>query len=303
MDNVDAAIEEALRIGAESGAAVQISHHKTAGKRNWGHTAATLERIERARADGIDVTVDVYPYTAGSTVLHALLPPWANEGGIPALLERLSSPKELDRIRRDFERGLPGWQKLVEPDGWGDVVVAGARRNPGLEGRTIEELAAAEGGDPVGVVARLLIDEQAQATVIIHAMAEEDVARVIASGLSMIGSDGIPLPGKQHPRWAGTFARVIAKYVRADGLLTLEEAVRKMSGMAAQRFGLHGKGVIAEGMDADLVVFDLGSVVDGATYTEPLTPPAGVSHVLVNGELAIRDGVATDVRAGTFVTA
>jgi N-acyl-D-amino-acid deacylase len=303
MDNVDAAIEEALRIGAESGAAVQISHHKTAGKRNWGHTTATLERIERARADGIDVAVDVYPYTAGSTVLHALLPPWANEGGVPELLERLSSPEELDRIRRDFERGLPGWQKLVEPDGWGDVVVAGARRNAGFEGRTIEELAAAEGDDPVGFVARLLIDEQAQATVIIHAMAEEDVARVIASGLSMIGSDGIPLPGKQHPRWAGTFVRIIAKYVRADGLLTLEEAVRKMSGMAAQRFGLDGKGVIAEGMDADLVVFDLGSVVDGATYTEPLTPPAGVSHVLVNGELAIRDGVATGVRAGKFVTA
>ena len=122
MDGVDAAIDEALRIGAESGAAVQISHHKVAGKRNWGHTAETLERLERARADGIDVAIDVYPYTAGSTVLAALMPPWANEGGIASLLERLASPQELDRIRGDFEHGLPGWQKLVEPDGWGDVV-------------------------------------------------------------------------------------------------------------------------------------------------------------------------------------
>ena len=302
MDRVDDAIDEALRIGAESGAAVQISHHKTAGRRNWGHTTETLERLERARADGIDVAVDVYPYTAGSTVLAALLPPWAHEGGVAALLDRLASPQEVDRIRTDFEQGLPGWQRLVEPGDWGSVVVAGARRSPELEGGTIEELAAAEGADPVGFVARLLVAEQAQATVVLHMMAEEDVSRVIASPLAMIGSDGIPLPGKQHPRWAGTFARIIGKYVRGDGLLTLEQAVHKMTGMPAQRFGLRGKGAVAEGMDADLVVFDLGEIGDTATYAEPLTPPTGVRHVLVNGDVAIRDGAATGARAGRFVT-
>ncbi|MHB8643660.1 MAG: N-acyl-D-amino-acid deacylase family protein [Gaiellaceae bacterium] len=303
MDGIDDAIDEALRIGAESGAAVQISHHKTAGKRNWGHTALTLARIERARAEGIDVAIDVYPYTAGSTVLAALLPPWAGEGGIAQLLERLASEPALDRIRTDFEHGLPGWQKLVEPDGWGDVVVAGSPRHPEFEGRSIADLAASNGVDAVSFTAELLLAEQAQVTVVLHMMAEEDVARVIASPLSMIGSDGIPLPGKQHPRWAGSFARIVGKYVRQDGLLTLEEAVHKMTQLPAERFKLRGKGVVAPGMDADLVVFDFDHIADGATYADPLTPPAGIVHVLVNGELGIRDGVATGTRAGTFVIA
>ena len=303
MDGVDAAIDEALRIGAESGAAVQISHHKTAGTRNWGHTTVTLERIERARAEGIDVAIDVYPYTAGSTVLAALLPPWAGEGGITQLLERLASARELDRIRTDFHQGLPGWQKLVEPGGWRDVVVAGSPRHPEFEGRSIADLAAADGIDEIGFVARLLLDEQAGVTVVLHMMAEEDVARVIASPLSMIGSDGIPLPGKQHPRWAGSFARIIGKYVRQDMLLTLEEAVHKMTQKSAERFKLKGRGVIAEGMSADVVVFDVGDFEDAATYTEPLIPPRGVVHVLVNGEFGVRDGVATGERAGRFVTA
>jgi N-acyl-D-amino-acid deacylase len=303
MDGVDAAIDEALRIGAESGAAVQISHHKTAGKRNWGHTTVTLDRIERARAEGIDVAIDVYPYTAGSTVLAALLPPWVGEGGIGQLLERLASAQLLDRMRNDFEQGLPGWQKLVEPDGWGDVVVAGSPRHPEFEGRSIADLASGDDVDAVGFVARLLLAEQAQVTVVLHMMAEEDVARVIASPLSMIGSDGIPLPGKQHPRWAGSFARIIGKYVRQDKLLTLEEAVHKMTQQPAERFKLRGKGVVAEGMNADLVVFDLGEFEDTATYAEPLTPPTGVVHVLVNGAFGVHDGVATGERAGGFITA
>jgi N-acyl-D-amino-acid deacylase len=303
MNGVDAAIDEAVRIGAESGASVQISHHKTAGKLNWGHTAVTLERIERARAEGVDVAIDVYPYTAGSTVLAALLPPWAGEGGVDRLLERLGSARELDRIRRDFEHGLPGWQKLVEPDGWGDVVVAGASRHPEFEGRSIAELAAANGVDAVELVGGLLLAENAQVTVVLHMMAEEDVARVIASPLSMIGSDGIPLPGKQHPRWAGTFARIIGKYVRRDKLLTLEQAVHKMTQRSAERFKLRGRGVVAEGMNADLVVFDLAEFEDAATYAEPLTPPTGLVHVLVNGTFGVRDGVATgEGRAGRFVT-
>jgi N-acyl-D-amino-acid deacylase len=302
MDDVDAAIDEALRIGAESGAAVQISHHKTAGKRNWGHTEVTLARIERARTEGIDVAIDVYPYTAGSTVLAALLPPWVGEGGIPHVLERLASTRELNRIRGDFEHGLPGWQKLVDPGGWRDVVVAGSPRHPEFEGRSIAGLAEEHGVDDIGLVAQLLVAEQAQVTVVLHMMAEEDVARVIASPLSMIGSDGIPLPGKQHPRWAGSFARIIGKYVSADKLLTLEEAVHKMTQKPAERFRLKGKGVIAAGMSADLVVFDLGDFADRATYAEPLIRPTGVVHVLVNGEFGIRSGEATAERAGRFVT-
>jgi N-acyl-D-amino-acid deacylase len=303
MDRVDEAIDEALRIGAESGAPVQISHHQTAGKRNWGRTVETLERIERARREGIDVAIDVYPYTAGSTNLSAVLPPWAGEGGIDALLERLGSPGRRDRIRRDFESGLDGWQQLVEPGGWGDVSIAGAPRHPSFEGRSVAELAAAEGVEPLDLVMDLLRSEEAQVTVIIAMMAEEDVARVLASPLSVVGSDGIPLPGKPHPRWAGSFARVVGKYVRGEGLLTLEQAVHKMTGASAARFGLSDRGVLAEGSAADVVVFDPGEVEDGATYEQPLRPPAGIRHVLVNGVFGVRDGEPTGAGAGRFVTA
>jgi N-acyl-D-amino-acid deacylase len=301
MDRVDAGVDEALRIGRESGAAVQISHLKTAGRPNWGRTAEMLERIERARSEGVDVTVDVYPYTAGSTNLSAVLPPWALVGGFDELLERLRSPQVRDRIRRDLERGLDGWQRLADGRNWHEVFIAGASRNAHFEGRTIAEIAEAEGVDEVDAVADLLLAEEGQVTVIIFMMSEEDVARVLASPLAMIGSDGIPLPGKPHPRWAGSFARILGRYVRREQLLTLEGAVHKMTGLPASRFGLGPRGVIADGMIADVVVFDADEADEGATYEEPLLPPRGIPHVLVNGVFGVRDSVPTDRRAGRFL--
>jgi N-acyl-D-amino-acid deacylase len=304
MDNVDAAIDEALRIGAESGAGVQISHHKTAGKQNWGRTTETLERIERARTDGIDVMIDVYPYIAGSTTLTALLPPWAYVGGVDALLDSLGSAKTRDRMRRDLESGLDGWQRLIEGDeGWQQVRIASARNHPEYEGRSVAELAEAAGVDRVDFVADLLRAEQGQVTVVIFSMAEEDVERVLASPLAMIGSDGIPLPGKPHPRWAGSFARVLGLYAREKRLFPLEQAVHKMTGLPAKRFGLVGRGIVADGLSADLVVFDFGEVGDEATYNEPLRPPSGVRHVLVNGRFGVRDAEPTGTRLGRLLLA
>jgi N-acyl-D-amino-acid deacylase len=303
-DNVDAAIDEALRIGAESGAAVQISHHKVAGQKNWGRTVETLAQIDRARSAGLDVTLDVYPYTAGSTILTSLLPPWANDGGIEALLARLASVETRDRIRRDLSRGLERWQRLVEgEEAWENVRIATAPRHPAYEGRTVRAIAEAEGVDPVDLVADLLRAESGRVTVILAIMAEEDVERVLASPLAMIGSDGIPLPGKLHPRWAGTFVRVLGRYVRERGLMTLEEAVHKMTGLPAERFGLERRGRVAAGMAADLVVFDSATVEDTATYDDPLLPPRGVQHVLVNGRFGVRDGASTGIRAGLFLAA
>src|SRR5581483_6408489 len=302
-DDVEAAIDEALWIGRESGAAVQISHHKTAGRRNWGRTTETLERLAEARRAGIDVTVDVYPYTAGSTILASLLPPWANAGGMDELLERLGSADARDRIRRDLARGLERWQRLVEgDDGWQNVRIASAPRHPQYEGRTIAALAQSEAVDAVDLVADLLRAEKGQTTVVVSLMAEEDVERVIASPLAMLGSDGIPLPGKPHPRWAGSFVRVLGHYVRERGLMTLEHAVHKMTGLPGERFGLARRGRIAAGMAADVVVFAAAAVGDAATYDEPLLPPRGVHHVLVNGRFAVRDGVPTGAKAGVFLT-
>ncbi|MGV9316433.1 N-acyl-D-amino-acid deacylase family protein [Streptomyces sp. NPDC003691] len=301
MAQVESALEEALEIARRSGAPLQISHHKTAGRRAWGATVRTLPVLERARAEGLDVLCDVYPYTAGSTVLHALLPPWANEGGIGALLGRLPRPEVRDRIRTSIARGVAGWENTVGNGGWDLVTVAAARRHPAAEGHRISDLATASGVDPVEFVCDLLLAEHGEVTIISHSMREDDVRRVLTSPLSMIGSDGVPKPGRPHPRWAGSFPRVLGHYGRDEGLLSLETAVHKMTGLPARRFGLAGRGTIADGARADLVVLDPDTVRDRATFDRPLLAPEGIGTVVVAGRTAVRDGRPTKECAGRVV--
>ncbi|MFE7663716.1 N-acyl-D-amino-acid deacylase family protein [Streptomyces celluloflavus] len=301
MSQVEAALEEALEIAVRSGARLQVSHHKTAGRHAWGATLRTLPRLEAARADGVDVLCDVYPYTAGSTVLHAMLPPWTSEGGVGELLARLRRPEARDRIRADIAAGVEGWENTVGNGGWDLIAVAAARTRPEAEGRRIAALAAERGTDPVDYVCDLLLAEQGEVTIISHSMREDDVRRVLASPLSMIGSDGVPKPGRPHPRWAGSFARVLGHYGRDRRLLSLETAVHKMSGLPARRFGLTGRGVVRDGACADLVVLDPATVTDTATFDRPLLAPEGVGTVVVAGQLAVRDGRPTAVRAGEVV--
>ncbi|MEU1286031.1 D-aminoacylase [Kitasatospora sp. NPDC005856] len=301
MSQVEKALEEALEIAVRSGAALQVSHHKTAGRHAWGATLRTLPRLERARAEGVDVLCDVYPYTAGSTVLHAMLPPWTSEGGPAALLERLRSKEVRDRIRADIANGVEGWENTVGNGGWDLISVAAAPARPTAEGRRIADLAAERGADPVEYVCDLLLEAQGEVTIISHSMREDDVRRVLASPLSMIGSDGVPKPGRPHPRWAGSFARVLGRYGREQGLLPLELAVHKMTGLPAERFRLAGRGVVRDGAVADLVVLDPAAVLDGATFERPLLPPAGVETVVVAGRVAVRGGRPTASRAGEVV--
>ncbi|WP_329013285.1 N-acyl-D-amino-acid deacylase family protein [Streptomyces sp. NBC_00690] len=301
MSQVESALEEALEIAVRSGASLQVSHHKTAGRHGWGATLRTLPRLDRARAAGVDVLCDVYPYTAGSTVLHAMLPPWTSEGGVGVMLERLRRPEERDRIRWDIVHGVPGWENTVGNGGWDLIAVAAAASRPGVEGRRIADLAAEAGIDAIEYVCELLLAERGEVTIISHSMHEDDVRRVLASPLSMIGSDGVPKPGRPHPRWAGSFARVLGHYGRDQGLLSLETAVHKMTGLPAQRFGLTGRGVVRDGALADLVVFDPDTVQDGATFEQPLLAPRGVSTVVVAGRTAVRDGRPTGTRAGEVV--
>ncbi|MFI2609614.1 amidohydrolase family protein [Kitasatospora sp. NPDC018619] len=301
MSQVEKALEEALEIAVRSGAPLQVSHHKTAGRHAWGATLRTLPRLERARADGVDVLCDVYPYTAGSTVLHAMLPPWTSEGGPAALLERLRSKEVRDRIRADIANGVEGWENTVGNGGWDLISVAAAPARPSVEGRRIADLAAERGTDPVEYVCDLLLEAQGEVTIISHSMREDDVRRVLASPLSMIGSDGVPKPGRPHPRWAGSFARVLGRYGREQGLLPLELAVHKMTGLPARRFGLAGRGVVRDGAVADLVVLDARTVLDGATFERPLLAPTGVETVVVAGRVAVRGGRPTAIRAGEVV--
>ncbi|MBD0695992.1 N-acyl-D-amino-acid deacylase family protein [Streptomyces sp. CBMA123] len=298
MSQVEAALEEALEISVRSGAALQISHHKTAGRYGWGATLRTLPRLERARAEGVDVRCDVYPYTAGSTVLPAMLPPWVSEGGPAALLARLGDPAVRGRIRADIANGVAGWENTVGNGGWDLISVAAAPARPAAEGRRIAELAAERGTDPVDYVCELLLEGRGEVTIISHSMREDDVRRVLASPLSMIGSDGVPKPGRPHPRWAGSFARVLGHYGRRQGLMPLELAVHKMTGLPAGRFRLTGRGVLRDGAVADLVVLDPAAVLDRASFEQPLLPPEGVETVVVAGRVAVRGGRPTAVRSG-----
>jgi len=300
-DMVADSVREAISIGRGAGVPVHISHHKASGRDNWGRTAETLALIDAARADGLDVTVDVYPYTAGSTLLHSILPPWALADGIGAMVARLRDPAARQRMKRDFAAGIPGWQNQQRAAGWDGIVIAGCAGRPELEGKRIDALAAAAHADPAELVFDLIAEQEGHVTMIAHTMRDDDVDRVVAHPASMIGSDAIPLPGKPHPRLAGTFVRILGRDVRERGLLDLPTAVRKMTALPAERFGLRDRGLLATGMVADVVVFDPATVLDRATYDEPLLTPIGIRAVLVNGRVAVHDGEVTRVRAGNML--
>lgn len=297
------AVEEAIRIGREAGVPAHISHHKAAGRPNWGRTAETLRLVDRVRAEGSDVTLDVYPYTAGSTLLHALLPPWSQEGGAAGILARLAERETRRRILEEVEESFGAASNGLGLSGWDEVAISTAPEHPESEAHRVTELAEGA-GRPVGEwVLDLIAAERCQATMIVFTMDEGDVRRVLSHQAAMIGSDGIPLPGKPHPRWAGTFARVMGHYARELGTLELATAIRKATRDAAQRFGLRDRGSLEAGRWADVVVFDPGTIADRATYADPLLPPAGVSHVIVNGVLAVEDGRLTGARPGTVLLA
>ncbi|TYP88600.1 N-acyl-D-amino-acid deacylase family protein [Blastococcus xanthinilyticus] len=301
MAGVEEALEEALAVARASGAALQVSHHKTAGRRGWGATVRTLTTLIEAQRD-LDVRCDVYPYTAGSTALHAMLPPWTLQEGVSAMLAEVARAEVRDRVRQDIAEGLEGWENTVGNSGWDRIVVASAPRSPAAQGRSVADLAAASGADAVDMACDLLRANDGDVTIVSHSMREDDVRRVLASPLSMIGSDGVPKPGLPHPRWAGTFARVLGHYVRDEGLLSLEEAVHKMTGASARRFGLAGRGEVRSGWTADLVVFDPQEVADTATYADPLLPPDGVRTVVVAGRLVVDGGEVQDACPGRVLT-
>lgn len=299
MSRVEQALDEAIEIARASGAALHVSHHKTAGVAAWGATTRTLATIGKARADGIDVLCDVYPYTAGSTTMHAMLPPWTASDGIAAMLARLTRPDVRDRVRTGIASGLPGWENTVGSNGgWHSIVVSSAPRTPEHEGLSVSELAQARGADPVDVACELLAANDGAVSIISRSMHEDDVRRVLANPLSMIASDGVPRLGRPHPRWAGTFARVLGRYVRHEALLTLETAVHKMTALPAARFGLRGRGVITPGAVADLAVWDPATIRDTATYDAPLARPRGIRAVIVAGQIVIDDGEVSNATPG-----
>jgi N-acyl-D-amino-acid deacylase len=293
------AVSEAIRIGREAGVAVQISHIKAAGRPNWGRVADALALIDAANAEGLDVTADVYPYTASSTMLRTLLPDWALEGGIDAMLKRLTDPRERARIREDVEAPDTG-QSIVARVGWDNIMVASCPRRPDAEGRRVADIAAARGMDPLDAAMELIVDEGGKGHMILFQLDEGDLRRALVHPRVMIGSDGSALApsgemsgGTPHPRSYGTFPRVLGVYTREERLLALSHAVHKMTGLPASRLGLRDRGVLRVGARADIVVFDARRVADVATYESPHRYPDGIEYVIVNGRLVIKGGQHT----------
>ena len=294
-EGAEESLEEALFVSRATGVPVHISHLKVAGESNWKKSTELLALLDDARSRGVDVTADVYPYTAASTTLHSLLPPWTAEEGIDRLYANLSDPAWRARVAGDLEHGVPGWQNLGTAVGWHNVTIATSASRPDWEGMSITDLADVTDRHPIDTIARVLDTNRGKVVVVIEAMDDSDVSNFLAWPHSLVGSDGIPLPGKPHPRLTGTFPRVLGRY--RDRLGSLEEAVRRMTGASAARFQIPQRGVIADGMAADLVVFDEEAVIDRGTYSDPWQQPAGIHHVFVGGQAAVWESELVD---GTF---
>lgn len=296
------AIQEAITIAREAKLPVQISHFKACNEANWGKVREGLKLIEQAREEGLDITLDQYPYIATSTSLKTLIPQWAHDGGKDAMRKRLLDPEIHARIYDEMD---PNKNKYMSRYDW--VLVSSCQKdeNKCYEGKNLVEIGEIMGKDPIEACFELLLDEDFNPGMVRFAMCEEDVEYVMAHPLVMIGSDascmatsGIMSTGKPHPRAYGTFARVLGKYVRERHIMPLETAIYKMTGYPACRFHLHRRGLLKEGFFADITIFNPDTIGDCATFVAPHQYATGIEFVIVNGQLTVANGQQFDVFAG-----
>lgn len=304
------AVEEAIRIGKNAQLPVEISHLKLEGRENWGKTEKLLSLITDARSKGIDVSADAYPYPAGCFSLSAMLPPWTSDAGVQKLVERLKDEKMRGKIREEMVGGRSDWSSPLRAIGWDRTIISYCRKaeNREFEGKAVSELSQAKNVDPFDFIFDLIIDENAETQVIRFSMSEEDVRVIIKHPLIAICSDGSALApygvlgrGNPHPRYYGTFPRVIRKFVAEEGILRIEDAVRKMTSLPAQRLRLKKRGLLQEGYYADIVAFDPHRIKDTATFTQPQQYPVGIEYVIVNGTLVIDGKNHTDKLPGSIL--
>jgi N-acyl-D-aspartate/D-glutamate deacylase len=303
-------VRELITIAERAGMAGEVFHLKAAYQPGWGVLMDSVRAlVESARARGVDVAADLYAYTAGGTGLEATIPSWAFEGGGDSLRARLRDPQVRDRLKREIQTGSPGWWNIIEAaGGWNGVVLANARNpaNAKYNGMRIPDIAKAVGKSEADAAWDLVLEGQGRVMAIYHMMSEPDIETALRFPWTSIGSDaGAALNATQgddlglpHPRAYGNHVRVISRYVKERKVLTLEEAVRKMTSWPATRMRLAGRGSIKEGQWADVTIFDLNTLSDNATYEQPTLYPAGIEYVLVNGAVTIERGTHTGARAG-----
>ena len=306
-------VAEALEIGRRAKIPVDIIHIKIADHKLWGRMPELIATIKQARDNGQQVEAHVYPYRAGQNNLSSIIPPWAHEGGRDALIDRLQNPAERAKIRQQIENGIPGtnWYNHYTATGSWEGMLLVSLSNPEykrFEGRRMNEVIAALGGDPIDVLFKVLIDNRASIPTIYFHHSEEDMRYALRQPFVSIGSDGTavktegPLAtGSPHPRYYGTFPRVLGRYVRDEKVLTLEEAVRKMTSANAAKIGIYDRGLIRAGFWADITVFDPNTIIDNSTWEKPHQYASGIDHVIVNGQIILAKGQHTGARPGAIL--
>jgi N-acyl-D-amino-acid deacylase len=305
---LDSSLAEVFEIARRARIPAEIWHLKTAYKKNWGRMPEVLKRIEAARAGGLTVNADVYPYTAASTSLTACLPPWALEGGVEKMLARLRDAETRVRLKRDISTDSKDWENIYLGSGGAQGVLIGSvvnRELENLQGQRLSEIAAAQRKDALDALFDLILADRGQTGAIYFMMSEDDLRAALRSPFVSIctdsgarATDG-PLAGsKSHPRGWGSYPRILSRYVRDEKLLTLEQAVHKMTGMPAARVGLRDRGVLRVGAFADITIFDPARVRDRATFEQPNQYAEGINYVIINGQLAVDNGTRTTALAG-----
>jgi N-acyl-D-amino-acid deacylase len=306
------AVKELIDIVEKSGCrGGQIAHHKVAGRPFWGASKTTLKMIAEANERGLMIACDQYPYNRGATSLITVLPPWVHEGGIDAILENLKDHSTRERIREDIESGIEGWENIIKEAGWNGIYISSTKTEKwaGVEGLSLASITEMRDyADPADMLFELLLDEKGEVGMTMESMGDEDIHRIMRSPYTMVGTDGEGVAptgvlgyGKPHPRFYGTYPRILGKYVREDGLLSLEEAIWKMSGFPTQQLGLDNRGRIHEGMIADIVVFNAETVIDKATFMDPHQFPEGILEVIVNGTRVVANGKQSDELPGVIL--
>ena len=308
-EGVFRAIDEAIQVGKGAGLRVDIIHMKIAHKKLWGRAPEIVAMVERARGEGHDIRANVYPYTAGQNNLSSIVPPWAHDGGREKMLERLKDPSARGRMREEIMNGLPDWYNhyLATGKGWAGMVFVSLRhqRNTPFQGKRISELIAARGGHPADVLFDLLLDEGGSVPTVFFHHSGPDMQLILKQPWTSIGSDGTAVnPGgptgrtHPHPRYYGTFPRVLGRYVRELQVITLPDAVKKMTSMNADKLGITDRGRLKIGLAADVTIFDRERVIDRATFERPHQFPVGIKYVIVNGALTVDNERHTGALAG-----
>jgi len=307
------AVDEAIQVGKGAGIAVDILHMKIAHKKLWGRVNEVIAVVQRARDAGYNVQANVYPYTAGQNNLSSIVPPWAHDGGRARMLERLADPVARARMRREVLNGLPNWYNhyLATGDGWGGMLLVSLKheRNKPFQGRRMSDLIEARGGNPADVLFDVLIEEDGSVPTVFFHHSEQDMQLVMKQPWTSIGSDGSAVSpdgpsgrSHPHPRYYGTFPRVLGRYVRELNVLSLPEAVRKMTSLNADKIGIKGRGRLEAGMFADVTIFDQDRVIDRATFENPHQFPTGITYVIVNGVVVIDSEQHTGALAGRVLS-